>query len=286
VSTSVLQPGDGRFEVIETETGDCAASILIDRAGLKRGPRGQAFLRRLARSFSRIPYENISKIIKVSLWEDPRLALRLPAEVVSDHFERGFGGTCFSLTFLLERVLRSFGFDACKVMARMNSGDNVHCLVVVREPEATYMMDPGYALHEVVTLPASRAEVDFAHAAVEVIRSRDGRFDLWTRDPSGRKWRYAFQDRAVPDAEFERYWVESFTKPTLNSICLTRMTPRGHIYLRNDFFKFTSREGIEKRSLGRDIEKIVESEFGIPGDFTAEARRIIKQKRSREQWRK
>ena len=81
------------------------------------------------------------------------------------------------------------------------------------------------------------------------------------------------------DKDFERYWVESFSKPTLHNICLTRMTPRGHIYLRKDFFKFTSRKNIEKRRLKQDIERFIQDEFGIAGDYVRTARDILTLKR-------
>jgi arylamine N-acetyltransferase len=261
--------------LIETVTGDEASRLLMDHAGLQAGGRSLPFLRNLTRHFSRFPYENISKIIKVSLACDPRLALRLPAEVVSDHIDKGFGGTCFSLTFLLERVLTSLGFDAYKVMADMNSGRNVHCLVIVREAGVRYLIDPGYALFEVIRLPEVRAEAGCPHAVVEVAKSGDGEFNLWTTDASGRKWRYKFEDRPVGDPDFERYWIESFGKPTLRNICLTRMTPRGHMYLRRDFFKFTSRDGIEKHRVGADVERFIEDEFGIAGRFTRAAQEVL-----------
>jgi arylamine N-acetyltransferase len=271
--------------VIETVRGDEAARLFLDHAGLRPGARDMAFLRQLAHGFSQIPYENISKIIKAAGVGTAREALRLPAEVALDHIEKGFGGTCFSLTFFLEQVLRSLGFDVYKVMADMNSGRNVHCLAMVRGMGAKYMIDPGYALYEVIRLPETNTRVTCPHAVVEVVNTGGGNFSLSTEDASGRKWRYAFRDDPVGEAEFERYWIESFTKPTLHNICLTRMTPRGHIYLRKDFFKFTSRESIDKRKVKRDVERLIREEFGIGVDFTRAAREILAARREAT-WRK
>jgi arylamine N-acetyltransferase len=265
--------------VIETVKGDDAARLLMDQAGLRPTGRGVTYLRELAVVFSKLPYENISKIIRLSFSGDPSRALRLPLEVVSDHLAKGLGGTCFSLTFLVERVLKSLGFDAYKVMADMNSGSNVHCLVLVREGEATYMIDPGYALCEVIRLPEVRTQVACPHALVEVVSTGEALFSLYTTDVSGRKWRYRFEDRPVPEVDFERYWVASFSKPTLSNICLTRMTPRGHIYLRKDFFKLTGRSGIVKRKVDRDLERFIQEEFGIGSELTGIAREILLKKR-------
>ena len=271
--------------MIETAGGDEAARLFLDHAGIRPGAQDMAFLRQLAHGFSQFPYENISKIIKVAGVGNPSEALRLPTEVALDHIGKGFGGTCFSLTFFLERVLGSLGFDAYKVMADMNSGRNVHCLAIVQSMGTKYMIDPGYALYEVIRLPETNTRVTCPHAVVEVVNAGGGNFSLWTEDASGRKWRYAFRDDPVGEADFERYWIESFTKPTLHNICLTRMTPRGHIYLRKDFFKFTSRESIDKRKVKQDVERLIREEFGIDGDFTRAAQKILAARREAT-WRK
>ena len=265
--------------MIEMVKGDEAARLFLEHIGVEPGGRGIDFLRELTIHFARFPYENISKIIKMSVSGDPRRSLRLPSEVARDHIDKNFGGTCFSLTFFVEKVLRSFGFDAYKVMADMNSGKNVHCLVVVQEGGARYLIDPGYALYEVIRLPEVMTRVSCPHAVVEVVSSGGGRYSLWTTDASGRKWRYAFNDTPVDEADFERYWIESFARPTLHNICLTRMTPRGHIYLRKDFFKFTSRDSIEKRKVREDVEGLIEEAFGIRGEFAKVALEILTKRR-------
>jgi arylamine N-acetyltransferase len=296
--------------LLETVKGDEAAGLFLSGAGLVSPGRGVGFLRNLAGHLARFPYENISKIIKSAGTEDVRAAMRLPGEVVIDHFERNFGGTCFSLTFLMERMLTALGFDCYKVMADMHSGKNVHCLVIVREGESRYMIDPGYALYEVVALPGAgaaqatgttsattgraatgrsvgvdrpnRVSVRFPHAVVEVERDTAGEYTLWTTDTTGRKWRYAFRDEPVGDEDFEGHWVASFAKPTLHNICLTMMTSRGHIYLRKDFFKFTSHREVDKRRLKDDIESFVQENFGIDGRWTDLARKILAERRHSE----
>lgn len=293
----------------------------VDRERDLMSLRGLDFLRHLARRFAELPYENISKIIKVSGAQRLEDAMRLPVEVVTDHIERNFGGTCFSLTFLFERVLESLGFDCYKVMADMNSGQNVHCLVVVNEGGAKYMVDPGYALYEVIALPGQAAaggegdggssgegsgegngegrtvgsraassqtasreagsrRVACPHALVEVRGEGGGQYSLLTEDASGAKWRYRFRDVPTSDIEFERHWLESFGKPTLNNICLNRMTPRGHIYLRKDFFKFTSRAAVEKRRVREGKERLIEEEFGISAELVEYAQQLLDRKRA------
>ncbi|MFH1312098.1 MAG: arylamine N-acetyltransferase [Candidatus Eisenbacteria bacterium] len=266
--------------LIETVRGEEATRLFLSRTGMARQASGVAFMRELTRHLARFPYENISKIIKNAGSAGPHQSMRFPLEVVDDHFGRNFGGTCFSLTFLLERMLTAPGFDCYKVMADMHMGPNVHCLVIVKECGAKYMIDPGYALYEVIELPTrGRTTVTFPHAVVEIEREEDNRFRLWTEDASGRKWRYGFVDTPVREEDFEGYWIDSFTKPTLNNICLTMMTPQGHIYFRRDFFKFTSRGTISKRRLKDGVESVIREEFGISGEWTELAQRLLMERR-------
>jgi hypothetical protein len=60
------------------------------------------------------------------------------------------------------------------------------------------------------------------------------------------------------------------------------MTDQGHIYLRKDFFKFSSRDSIEKRRLAGGIERFVKEEFGIGEEWTSRAREILKARRNRK----
>ncbi len=276
--------------MLETVKGDEAAHLFLTNTGTQPLGRSVGFLKDLALHLSRLPYENISKIIKSAGTADVFESMRLPREVVIDHFERHFGGTCFSLTFFVERLLTCLGFDCYKVMADMHCGENVHCLVIVREAGSKYMVDPGYALYEVIELPTAtasdggpdrhgRVTVRFPHAVVEVEQSAADRYCLWTTDATGRKWRYAFSDRPVGDEDFEKHWIASFTRPTLHNICLTMMTPEGHIYLRKDFFKFTSHQTVSKRRLKYDIETFVQENFGIDGQWTDLAQKLLAERR-------
>ena len=109
-----------------------------------RSPEVEAdFAAEIVQSFSRIPYENISKIIKNSKCPTLEDKIRLPLEVIEDHIERNLGGTCFSLTFFLESLFKNSGFSCYKIMADMKSGENVHCAVVVTIGRRKFLADPG-----------------------------------------------------------------------------------------------------------------------------------------------
>ena len=271
--------------MLETVGGEEALEIFANHYGIARArPGGEApdgeLLRAFARCFSRLPYENISKIIKSAGAGTMEGSLRLPAEVAEDHVEKGFGGTCFSLTFLLERMLRGLGFDCHKVMAHMHMGENVHCLVVVRQGGVSFMIDPGYALYSVIPLPArGRTAARCPQALVDVSLDESGMYNLHTLDSTGMKWRYRFRDVPVPDHEFERFWIDSFGKPTLKNICLGRITEEGHLYFRKDFLKFASPTDVKKRRLKHGIEGLISQEFGIDPRWVRMARDVLEHRR-------
>jgi arylamine N-acetyltransferase len=243
------------------------------------GPSGD-LLEAVVREFARLPYENISKIIKSAEHGVPLDSFRLPLEVVTDHVERGFGGTCFSLTFLLERMLRSMGFDCHKVMAHMHMGENVHCLVVVNLGGRRLMVDPGYALYAVIALPErGRTAVRCPHAVVEILRDEAGYYNLHTVDAAGRKWRYRFLDVPAGDDFFEEHWKRSFGMPTLRNVCLGRITEKGHVYLRKDYFKFASPGEIKKQRFKTGIDRVIEEEFGIDRKWVGMAWDVLEARR-------
>ena len=103
-----------------------------------------AFLERLSRSFARLPYENLTKIIKITEEGTPERALRDPNEVLGDHVRLGTGGTCFSLTALLMHLLRAYGYEVRPVLADRPYGADTHCTVLVTLEGTEHLLDPGY----------------------------------------------------------------------------------------------------------------------------------------------
>ena len=59
------------------------------------------------------------------------------------------------------------------------------------------------------------------------------------------------------------------------------MTPRGHIYMRKDFFKFTSHREIDKRKIKQGLESFIQEQFGIDGRWTDLAQKILTERRQR-----
>jgi arylamine N-acetyltransferase len=239
-------------------------------------------LRHIVRRLSRLPYENISKILGSRAAPTRLEALRLPGRVAAEHLERGFGGTCYSLTFLAERLLTHLGYDCYKAAADMRLGPDTHSLVVVSLGESRYIVDPGYALSEVVELPgAGSIRTRCPHGDIELEREGKEDLNLWTVGTPGRRWRYRLKDRPVEDSDFETLWIRSFDMPTMRNICVNRMSPDGHVYFRKDYLRITSRRGTDKRRLKGGAGEIVEEIFGIERRWVGEAQDILRQRRER-----
>ncbi len=123
----------------------------LDAERLRRGEDDVASLETVAKAFSTIPYENLTKIIN---WASSgrTVAKRLPRDVISAHVEQGAGGTCFSLTAALLHILRSLGWRAEPILADRHYGQNTHCALVVWVDGTPHLLDPGYLIVKPIPL--------------------------------------------------------------------------------------------------------------------------------------
>ncbi len=236
-----------------------------------------SLIRAILRGFSRIPYENLSKIIKLYR-SGPNI--RLPTEVMEDHIASGLGGTCFSLTFLLQAVLERYGLPSYPVMAEMRAGRNVHCCLVVRVGERKYLLDPGYLLHTPLELDRTKSQTfDVGFSSVGLKFDPKGHYyDLYTLNQEGEKWRYRFHDLPTPPQDFLKYWRSSFRWKGMRGIYLTRFTEEGLYYLHNDFMRRTTPQGKKNYRL-KGEDSVVEEIFGIKRELLEEAKEVLRRGR-------
>lgn len=256
--------------------------LFISHFKVPSGEPDLELLHALVQSFSVIPYENLTKIIKKFTSPGPKERLRGPEEVLSGHIEHHTGGTCFSLTYCLGAVLSGAGYRCHPVMADMKK-PNIHCALVVHIGARRYLVDPGYLLGEPVELGAEIISVPTSFGTVE-LRPRTGeRYDLFTISGDEAKWRYRVKTVPVPRSLFLKYWQESFSLPVMNSIQLTKLTDRGHLYIRDHHLRL--RRGNEKlnENIRSELEQRIEREFGIPAGITSEVRDHLE--RMKMSWR-
>jgi len=235
-------------------------------------PTGE-FLRTLLRSFARLPYENISKIIKLNRNLDSPNPLRLPEEVISDHVRHHLGGTCFSLTYFLQTILTHHGFISYSITAHMRNRPNVHCALIAICEGKKWLLDPGYLLNDPMEIDPDRPRIFRSpHTGVELRFDRETElYHLYTFDHQQSKWRYCFHDQPLSFDEFLRYWLASFHASTMHGICITQLSENGMIYLHNDFLQVSQLSGKKKQRIHGDVQKVIESIFQIDGDWVDEA---------------
>jgi len=142
---------------------------------------------KILRSFSLLPYENLSKILNLNRkWDDS--PFRWPHDIICDYEKFRLGGTCFSLTFFLKAILDYFGYRTIILMADMKSGRNTHCTPLLDFNNREYLLDPGYLLHYPLPFDAP-----LVIGKVQLIYdSFAKRYTLFTIENGKQKWRYSF----------------------------------------------------------------------------------------------
>jgi arylamine N-acetyltransferase len=92
--------------------------------------------------FSKIPFENISKIF----YKERYNLLFIPTfkQYLNGISENSFGGTCYANNYFLYRLLKFLGYKAILCGADMKEPD-VHAVIIVTLNNFDYLIDVGYA---------------------------------------------------------------------------------------------------------------------------------------------
>jgi len=251
---------------------------------LPQGRPELKFLREIIAHFSRLPYENISKIIKLNRYFGSNHKLRLPEEVMDDHSNFRLGGTCFSLTFFLQTILTHNGFYCYPVMADMRAGRNIHCALIVQLKGVKYLVDPGYLLSQPMEInPRIPRLYRTEFTGVELrYDSKVGCYNLFTFNRHEVKWRYRFYDRPTKAEEFLQHWQASFSKNTMHGICLTKVTPQGLIYVHKTFMRETTFEGKRNFNIKKNYHATIHEVFGIEPQLIEQAEVALVENLQRE----
>lgn len=238
-----------------------------------------SFLHEILEHFPKLPYENISKIIKLSQhWDAQSNKIRLPEEIIEDHITHKLGGTCFSLTFYLQAILTQHGFACYPVMADMRAGRNIHCCLVVILDSIKYLVDPGYLLTQPMELDPAKPRLFRSEFAGVELRydSRNQSYELFTFNKNEVKWRYRFQDRPVPPDEFLQHWQASFGWNSMHGICLTKVMHGGLIFVHKNFMRETTFAGKRNFNIRKDYHARIREIFGIDEQIIEQARAALK----------
>lgn len=232
----------------------------------------RALLTAILKAFSAFPYENVSKIIKNSRESDEMERIRRPEEVLNDHLDYRLGGTCFSLTYMLDCILRYHGFHCYPVSADMRYGAEIHCALVVSLDGHHYLIDPGYCITAPLLLHRS-TPVHYRTPAdgIRLRFSQNGDIDLYTFDKISEKWRYRFRDAPLSYERFLRNWLHSFSLNSMNALCLNKMENGVMTYVHRTTLRRTAGGEVSKINAGNGLHALIQKHFGIAPRFVEEA---------------
>ena len=261
-----------------------AASFFDKQYSVSNSSTGFDLIEEIIYYFSRLPYENISKIIKYHHHFDGEEKIRLPREIMEDHVRYRLGGTCFSLTFFLQTLLYNHGFLCYPVMADMRWGKNVHCAVIVDFESKKYLLDPGYLLNHPMEISLDKPryyKTEFS--GIELFfHPESSRIDLYTFDRHQKKWRYKFRDRPVPPEEFLDHWLSSFRWNSMHGLCLTKVEKDRMIYIHKTFMRETTFDGKRNFNLKKNYHASIHRIFGIAPVLVEEALAAVESNMTRE----
>ena len=235
------------------------------------------------RDLSALPYENLSKIVAYHR-EGAREAGRESAMALSaDGLDRarrdGVGGTCFSLTWWLERRLRGMGFPCAFLLADKSRARNVHCGLRLDWEGRSYLLDPGYMIFEPVPLPGGGLASVLWVSPNEVRLEDAPALDVWRlwSGPRGQsKHRFDFRKSPAGQEEFLGAWEDSYALPMMAYPVLNRIREGTQYYLQKRSLLIRTPEGGRMRKLEEgELRLVLEGTFGIPGALAREALEVV-----------
>jgi arylamine N-acetyltransferase len=229
-----------------------------------------------ARAFSRIPYENITKIIRRAEAGGDEKARRGPDEVIADHVRWGTGGTCFSLTSALCHLARRMGFEAEYLLADRGYGQNTHSALFVKIDNEPYFVDPGFLITEPVPLALTgRREIVSGGERLTLIPEGTG-ISLFTARGGKSVHRLTYKTAPVDAGEFYKAWDASFHWDMMRYPLLARAGESGRIYLRGSMFQVSNNDSVNRVKIPEDeLAAKIAGEFGIHPALVARALDVL-----------
>jgi len=232
----------------------------------------------VARAFSDVPYENLTKIIKTDAVVGPQSAMRYPDEVIGDHLRWGTGGTCFSLTAAIIAMYDALGIEAHPLLADRHYGPDTHCGLVIKKGRELLLLDPGYLLFTPVPLPGTlTAVVPQGYTTIELCPHDDGRhIDLATVVKGNRKVRLVYKRDIVDPEAFAKAWAASFAWEMMTYPVVTRSVAGEHIYIQGSKVSVRNAEKTKRYTMDvADEIGLISTTMGISPDISAKAWSIV-----------
>jgi len=202
----------------------------------------------LLRDFSDIPYENLSKILRLSLERHQRP--RSPETLISEFLQHGRGGTCFSLNYAVMKSLRLNGYPAWPVSVHTGRNSFPHYAVIFSLRDQSYLVDPGYLLYTPLCLKDKGSDYGTNGVLDYELSKQNGEYILYSLDSRNRKKRYTFAPEPVSDRLFIHHWIRSFDY--ISALVASSIVDNSILYINDDYVRFTDAHSVQK---SYDIDK-------------------------------
>src|SRR5262245_30424554 len=268
-------------QLTATQSSDAALRLFVTHFVVDLRPAPEHVLRQVIANFARLPYENLTKILKEASVGSSEQARRGPAEVIGDHISLGTGGTCFSLTAALLQLLRSLGWQAEPILADRPYAPDTHCAVRVRIAGRPHLVDPGYLLTEPIPLQEGseqRIPTSF-HQVLLKPRQGEGKLELHTIQGDQTTQRLTYKTDPVDWQAFVKVWDASFGWDMMRDPLLTRVASGEHLYLRSNRLQTRTSTGITRTEIApAELVSEINERFGINPSVTARALALLKRK--------
>jgi arylamine N-acetyltransferase len=235
----------------------------------------------VARAFSRLPFENLTKIIKDAEADRVESARRWPTEVFADYRQHGAGGTCFALTATLLHLVRALGFAAEPILADRRYGADTHSALLVWLDGEPHLLDPGYLIVRPLPIPTS-GPIHVPTPFNELILTPKGggaKVDLQTRQDNQSTYRLTFKTTPVDAGEFLRAWDVSFDADMMRYPVLSRVVGDQQVYFQKRHLLVRGKGEAQRAEVSpnRLIAQIAQR-FSIAPAIVARALEILEKK--------
>jgi arylamine N-acetyltransferase len=240
-----------------------------------------ALVQNLLVTLSKIPYENLTKIVEQA--QSPLLHLRTPELLTESHLAHNGGGTCFSLTFWLYQNLNEAGIKTKLVMGDKRIQSNIHCALLWQEGTNYWLLDPGYMIFEPLSIPTlgTWSYLPSGPNHIHLFRDSAHSVQLFTAQADGLnpKERFRFRLDGVLEAEFMHFWRESYTWEMMAYPVLNKLDGNSQIYLQKNNLVIRTPQHSERKVLTRyDMPAQVERYFGLSQNLVEEALQALDSK--------
>jgi arylamine N-acetyltransferase len=247
----------------------------FEKYNLQNSTPDLLFLRELAKAFSHLPYENVTKILKSASDSQALDKLRQTEEVLSDHLRWNTGGTCFSLCNALQDILQQCRYQSFIAMADMHYGANIHCAIIAPTESGPYLLDPGYLLHDPIPLPSVQSTHQTPMNTVVIKNEGNQNYSLFTQESGIQRWRYRLRARPTPREQFLQHWIHSFSLNSMENVTLTRVNENGRLYYRKDRIELVhpAKRTTQKTTVAET--DLLANLFGLPVDLILKAQQAV-----------